>query len=58
MLILYGRTTMRNERQAYLALKSQETVAQKVERISKMDKPFAFRLAAIIACDTNKGKVW
>ena len=49
---------MRNDRQAYFALQPKETVAQKVERISGMDKPFAFRLAAIIAADCNKGKMW
>lgn len=50
---------MRNDRQAYFAIAAKpESVKEKVERISSMDKPFGFRLAAIIAADTNKGKVW
>lgn len=49
---------MRNDRQAYFAMQPKESLAQKLQRISSMNKPFAFRLAAIIAADTNRGKVW
>lgn len=50
---------MRNERQAYLALAAQvESKEQKAQRIMSMNRSFAFRLAALNASDTNKGKVW
>lgn len=52
---------MRNERQAYFALESttrKESLEDKAKRIMAMNKSYAFRLAALNACDTNKGKVW
>lgn len=50
---------MRNERQAHIALAKQaESKYDKADRIMRMPQPFAFRLAALNASDSNKGKVW
>lgn len=49
---------LKSEYAANLALQAVESTAEKVARIAAMDKPFAFRLAAINASDCNKGKVW
>ena len=50
---------MRNERQANIAIARQvESKDKKAERIMSMKQPFAFRLAALNASDSNPGKVW
>lgn len=50
---------MRNERQAYQALARQsESKYDKAQRIMQMPQPFAFRLAALNASDSNPGRVW
>ena len=36
---------------------SNSTMIQRAAKIMKMDKSFAFRLAALNALDTNKGKI-
>lgn len=51
---------MRNERQAYFALvpKHNESDADKAQRIMQGKGSFAYRLAALNASGTDKGKVW
>lgn len=51
---------MRNDRQAYFALvpKQDESVAEKAQRIMQGKGSFAYRLAALNASGTDKGKVW
>ncbi|CAK24969.1 hypothetical protein [Pseudomonas phage LKA1] len=50
---------MRNERQANIALAKQvESKYDKAQRIMQTPQPFAFRLAALNASDSNPGKVW
>lgn len=48
---------MRNDRQAAIAL-AQQPSKVKADKIMAQPQSFAFRLAALNAADTNKGKVW
>lgn len=48
-----------NSRSEYVANCQLETKVNKVKRLANMpNKSFAFRLAAIVASDTAKGKKW
>lgn len=58
---------MRTERQANLAItkcldkqneSTYSTRLAKAQRIMAMPQAFAFRLAALVASDTNKGQMW
>lgn len=50
---------MRNDRQAHIVLAKQaESVADKVARLAASNMPYKVRLAAILATDNNRGKVW
>lgn len=46
---------MRSEYRANLYL---ESLAAKVQRIMNSKMPYSMRLAAVLASDGNKGKVW